>query len=707
MDIRDELDAMLDNLKRGTSAPKKTTPSKPQTAAPRSSVYDKMSVDELVTALSDEKKTPSAAPVSTEKKNAAKAPNPDKNGIPKNLLDMLSGGSKRASDNIKKVPTKPGTVRPEAVRKPTMVVPKPIIEEPKSEIILEPVIEEPKVEIVPKPVIEKPKAEIVPEPVIEEPKAEIVPKPIIEEHSPVVEDAPLEPLKPPKKKKRIVINHDLPNYEEIRRKALEEAASDEAEKQPHEAEPIIEEQTFPEIPEESETETVFDKLSEREPVTFDEELSDAVEDEIPEDEEDAQQPESKPKKGLFSAIKSVFSSKKTEDAEENETESAPDDDQQEEITLDEEELPEENIPVEDLFEENPTEEEPVETEPFTDETSEPESETLEGDPSDELISELREEAETVIHAFEESAEAADYEIVEDVHTEEIEESDGESSDEKDSADDADIDIELEKPAKTGRLTAALKNILDEDPAEISNERSEKKEVDDIDVSLKKSGTGKAKRRIYSVLGVIFTLLAAVGLVSVIKFGIVKFNSFTSGENKKDGFMDVVYPAVIMDIESFSNPSELSSEQIITAAIWSIVMSDDDMAKYENTFDVISVPAVDVDAYAAKLFGDGIPTLTHGTVGAGDLKFYYNEETKRYNIPVQPISFTYEPKITSVSKNGNDYTVRVDYYKELPSWMKNKKRFTAEVSKTVEFGITEKDGSYSVSSMVIVSVNSSI
>ncbi len=342
--------------------------------------------------------------------------------------------------------------------------------------------------------------------------------------------------------------------------------------------------------------------------------------------------------------------------------------------------------------------------------------------SDSIISDIRENAANAIADLdepftEEESSASEPEVTETIEAPERGEESAEYDDLSEETaelaadevpeNDTNIDISLGKSARKSWITASLENILNEDPAELSNERSEKTEEDEIDVSLRSGSRGKAKKRIYGVLGVLFTLLAAVGLISVIKFGIARFTSFTSGETKKDGFIDVVYPAVIMDIESFSEPTELPSDQIITAAIWSIVMSADDMDKYDKTFDVISVPSVDVEAYAAKLFGDKLPVFEHTTVGEGDIKFYYNEETKRYNIPVNPISFTYEPKITSVSKNGNEYTIRVDYYKELPSWMEKSENFNKEISKTVEFRLTQKDDNYMISSMAIVSVNSAV
>ena len=265
-------------------------------------------------------------------------------------------------------------------------------------------------------------------------------------------------------------------------------------------------------------------------------------------------------------------------------------------------------------------------------------------------------------------------------------------------DDEDEDFE-EKPKKSifkrkGKVTSALENILDEDPDAIMDERREHtEEGDEVEAA---RPAGRVKKTIYAILGVIFAALACIGLVTCITKVAGYWGRFSSGDTKKDGFSDIVYPAVIMDISSFESPSELSSEEIITAAIWSMVMSDNALDKYQRTFDVVSVPAVDVEAAAVALFGDGLPELTHTTVGPAEARFYYNEESKSYNVPVTPVTYTYSPEIESVSKNGSEYTIVVNYINELPSWVE------PTSTKKVQFHLNETNEGYQIRGMEVLS-----
>ncbi|MDE6101829.1 MAG: hypothetical protein K2F73_02470, partial [Ruminococcus sp.] len=269
-----------------------------------------------------------------------------------------------------------------------------------------------------------------------------------------------------------------------------------------------------------------------------------------------------------------------------------------------------------------------------------------------------------------------------------------------------IDISVEEPVLTEKeskqsqksrqkknITAALEQILDENPDEIIITRSENTEDD------KKSVPVKFKNGKYAVLGMICAVLAVIGIIAIISACI---SNIGGGKSTKESFAEAVYPAVIMDINSFENPSELPSDQIISAAIWSVVIDGKKLSKYNERMGVVIIPAVDVESFAVELFGEDIPELNHTTVGPVESKFYYNEEAKSYNVQIKPDTFTYLPEVTSVSKKDGEYTVDVNYIEEHPEWMEK------SVAKTVQYKLSKNDdGGYKINSMRIISENPSI
>lgn len=256
--------------------------------------------------------------------------------------------------------------------------------------------------------------------------------------------------------------------------------------------------------------------------------------------------------------------------------------------------------------------------------------------------------------------------------------------------------EMKEEAESG-ITSTLEDILDEDPEELVKAQTEQSELGKQFLSVKEL---KAKRRKYAVLGILCAVLAFIGLISLIVNGIGVLKNIGSANDKKDRFTNVIYPAAIMDIDAFNTPSELSSEQIITATLWSIIMDKNKIGNYESVLgDTVSIPDVDVEKYAVELFGENIPAFEHCTVGPVESRFYYSDGA--YNVKLRPITFTYSPDVRSVVKSGDIYTLTVDYIDELPEWMPK------SVAKTVEYQLTEKsDGTYTIDSMRIISVKSS-
>ena len=321
--------------------------------------------------------------------------------------------------------------------------------------------------------------------------------------------------------------------------------------------------------------------------------------------------------------------------------------------------------------------------------------------AEEKAEEAADAAETVADTVEEKAAEAEDEF--EAKLDEVI-SETEETAAEDTSDDFSIeevtDEETDESAEEepeDKITSTLEDILDEDPEELVKAQSEQAE---IGKSFRPLREIKAKRRKYAVLGIVCGVLALIGLVSLLTGAIGMLKNIGSANDKKDRFTHVIYPAAIMDIDAFNNPSELSSEQIITATLWSIIMDKNKIGNYESQLgDTVSIPDVDVEKYAVELFGENLPAFEHCTVGPVEARFYYSDGA--YNVKLRPITFTYAPDVRSVVKSGSIYTLTVDYIDELPEWMPK------SVAKTVEYQLTEQnDGSYTIDSMRIISVKTS-
>ncbi len=243
----------------------------------------------------------------------------------------------------------------------------------------------------------------------------------------------------------------------------------------------------------------------------------------------------------------------------------------------------------------------------------------------------------------------------------------------------------------------------EETKQVSDEQEKNTDTEQVTdeiivrISENKENVGSAekfKKGRYAIPALLCIVLAIVGVIAIV-------STLISNIGGKDDFEKAVYPAVIMNINPFDSPSELTSDQIISAAIWSVVIDNKKLSEYNERMGAVNIPASDVEKFAVELFGEDIPELNHTTVGSAESKFYYNKEAESYNVPIKPNTFTYLPEVTFVSKRDGKYIVDVNYIEEHPEWMDK------SVSKTVEFRLSKNDdGGYKINSMTVMSESSS-
>lgn len=293
-------------------------------------------------------------------------------------------------------------------------------------------------------------------------------------------------------------------------------------------------------------------------------------------------------------------------------------------------------------------------------------------------------------------------IIEDIQKDaekaisEIENSDS-SKNEKQEDSDVDTVVEETKNDLPDKEDEQTENVSEEQEENNSEEPTENTDDDEIIVRISETpvkSSEKYKKSRYAIPALLCIVLAIIGVIAIV-------STLISNIGGKDDFEKAVYPAVIMNIESFDSPSELTSDQIISATIWSVVIDDEKLSKYNEIMGAVNIPASDVEEYAVELFGEDIPELNHTTVGAAESRFYYNKDAQSYNVPIKPDTFTYIPEVTSVSKKSGEYVVNVNYIEEHPEWMEK------SVAKEVQFRLSKNDnGGYKIDSMEVFSESSS-
>lgn len=198
------------------------------------------------------------------------------------------------------------------------------------------------------------------------------------------------------------------------------------------------------------------------------------------------------------------------------------------------------------------------------------------------------------------------------------------------------------------------------------------DVKDIDEILPDEGSAKeyhdrekrpAKYRFFLIIGLLVFWLAIIGVLDV-------FNSFrefaynvSNQTALKEEFEKFLFPVVMNDPPEFTDIENIQSSTVVASAIWQIIFTGD-TSNYEKSMNLMTIPAADVEAAARGIFGTGFK-INHRTIDFITIAFDYEDEKKSYTVPENPLYFTYSPQITSLSKTGDIYRVKVAYFMPTP------------------------------------------
>ena len=154
---------------------------------------------------------------------------------------------------------------------------------------------------------------------------------------------------------------------------------------------------------------------------------------------------------------------------------------------------------------------------------------------------------------------------------------------------------------------------------------------------------------------------------------------------------------VVDVPSFNEPAELTAEGALSAAIVDILMHDD-LSGYTETFDMISVPAEDVLERGKQMFGVDVQTQLDTLHAAGE-SFVYDAQSNCFNVPAEPMIFSYSPEIKKIQRNGDTYEVTVMYRGDVADWQKNSRNFQSGTTKTMQATIEKKSTGYRIVRLV--------
>lgn len=200
------------------------------------------------------------------------------------------------------------------------------------------------------------------------------------------------------------------------------------------------------------------------------------------------------------------------------------------------------------------------------------------------------------------------------------------------------------------------------------------------------------------VGVVVTILAIVGLITLVAFAINGIGDAIERSKKFEEYENLLTPVVLIDPDTFDDITKADMSQLIEISIWSLLKSDITPDSYESTDGGILVPKEAVEAEFVKLFGtEVIPS--HTTVEGYGMDFVYDSAKGAYTVPLTGVTPLYTPDIIDKTTLPNSIVLTVACLAG-DAWEQgeNGEMKAPTPDKHLKITLREKDGNYYISAI---------
>lgn len=212
---------------------------------------------------------------------------------------------------------------------------------------------------------------------------------------------------------------------------------------------------------------------------------------------------------------------------------------------------------------------------------------------------------------------------------------------------------------------------------------------------------KKTRKVKSatIIGVVFSVLALIGLITVVMSGFNFTKKILDNESQKAKFEKVILPVLMLDPVPFDDPENIDEITVLRACLWTAIGEKRETYSYDDLGNMI-VPQSDVEVYGKRLFGKSVD-INHQSFSEGLLiRYIYDEENLLYRVPMDAQTGYYVPKVEEISKKGDVYSLTVGYLPPGNGWAMSVKGQKLEPTpdKYMIYQLKEVDNGYQLLSI---------
>ena len=174
-----------------------------------------------------------------------------------------------------------------------------------------------------------------------------------------------------------------------------------------------------------------------------------------------------------------------------------------------------------------------------------------------------------------------------------------------------------------------------------------------------------RRRRRQALGLVMAVLLVIGIFTVLGAGYRLLAGLFDNTKQMEEYQDKLEGLVLFDPLPFDGIENIDDLTLREAAVWGCIYSiQETQGNFDNyahdpDTEQLLLPAVDVDAYLARLVGPSFQ-LTHKSFEMDDMTIEFDENSQCYKIPVTGVVGYYRAQVTKMFKEGGKLHVTVGY-----------------------------------------------
>lgn len=168
---------------------------------------------------------------------------------------------------------------------------------------------------------------------------------------------------------------------------------------------------------------------------------------------------------------------------------------------------------------------------------------------------------------------------------------------------------------------------------------------------------KGTHKLAFPIGMLVTILAAIGLVTVVFSAVKGVDGAIEKGQKLEEYEKMLTPVVLISPDTFDDVTKADMSQLVEISIWALLKSDISPDTYESTGDGLLIPKEDVEAQFVKLFGTEV-TPVHSTIEGYGMDFTFDSAKGTYTVPLTGITPIYTPDVVNKTTLPNSIVLTV-------------------------------------------------